>query len=140
MPTQNHVTLVEDAIHNPNEPRHFMRVTPTAGRQIATLSGQVVADSANTLIVKEVGRDIYDAVVYFPRNDVDMTSLRSTDKTTHCPLKGDTEYFTIIADDGTERLEAAWSYVKMVAGDDLRDLIAFDTTYVRVTECVVGQQ
>ena len=28
------ITLVENAIHNPNEPRHFMRVVP-AGRRIA---------------------------------------------------------------------------------------------------------
>ncbi len=28
MSTPEDITLVTEAIHNPNEPRHFMRVTP----------------------------------------------------------------------------------------------------------------
>lgn len=133
------VTLVEGAIHNPNEPRHFMRVVPAPGRQLARLAGQVVADSTEAVVVKEVGIDIYDAVIYFPRGDVAMHRLRSIDKTTHCPLKGDTEYFDIVAEDGGEHAEAAWSYIEMVAGDELRDLIAFDATKVRVTQATEGQ-
>ncbi len=139
MTTPKDVTLVEGAIHNPNEPRHFMRVVPAPGRQLATLDGQIVADSTKAVVVREVGLDIYDGVVYFPRADVAMNGLRSIDKTTHCPLKGDTEYFDIVADDGSERPEAAWSYIKMVAGDELRDLIAFDSTQVQVAQATEGR-
>ena len=122
-------TLVKDAIHNPNEPRHFMRIVPAVGRQIVTAAGQIVADSKNAVVVKEVGLDIYDPVLYFPRRDVDMDALTAIDKTTHCPLKGDTEYFNIVVD--REQLsEAAWSYVKMVAGNELLDLVAFDASKV----------
>ena len=53
-------TLVKDAIHNPNEPRHFMRIVPSHGRQIVTAAGNVIADSEHAVVVKEVGLDIYD--------------------------------------------------------------------------------
>ncbi|MEM7285069.1 MAG: DUF427 domain-containing protein [Actinomycetota bacterium] len=125
------ITLVENAHHNPHEPRHFMRIVAAGARQQATVAGATVADSDAALVVKEVGRDIYDAVVYFPRADVNMDALERIDKTTHCPLKGDTEYFDLIV--GDERVPAAaWSYVgEMVAGEEIRDLIAFDARAVR---------
>ncbi len=127
------VTLVQNAIHNPDEPRHFMRVVPVGRRTAASVDDHVVADSDAAVVVKEVGRDIYDPVVYFPRADVDMAALASIDKTTYCPLKGDTEYFDIVVAGGRHS-EAAWSYVTMRLGDELKDLIAFDTRQVRVTD------
>ena len=129
----NDITLVEDAHHNPAEPRHFMRITPARARQLAMAGDVAVADSEAALVVKEVGRDIYDAVVYFPRSDVAMDALERIDKTTHCPLKGDTEYFDVVIE-GERVPEAAWSYVETIdVATDLRGLVAFDTTKVLVT-------
>ena len=131
----NDVTLVEQAIHNPGEPRHFMRIVPAGGRRTATIDGAVLADSADAVLVKEVARDIYDPVVYFPRQDVDMAKLALIDKTTHCPLKGDTEYFDVTAD-GRTVAQAAWSYVRMIeveGVDELRGRVAFDTRLVEIT-------
>ena len=125
-------TLVKNAVHNPSEPRHFMRIVPANGRQVATIEGHEVASSDRALIVKEVGLDLYPWVVYFPRADVDMEALVRIDKSTHCPLKGDTEYFDIDVG-GSRHAEAAWSYVEMVAGEELKDLVAFDATQVTVT-------
>jgi len=73
------VTLVENAIHNPSEPRHFMRIGPADGRRIATIASHVIADSEAALVCKEVGRDIYGPVVYFPPADVDMALLVAID-------------------------------------------------------------
>ncbi len=119
-------------MHNPAEPRHFMRIVPSAKRQVATIGGTVIADSENALVCKEVGRDIYDPVIYFPRADINMDVLAKIDKTTHCPLKGDTEYFDV-ALESEPATEAAWSYPAMiVGGDELAGLIAFDTSRVEV--------
>lgn len=119
------ITLVENAIHNPTEPRHFMQVVPAGGRQTVSVGDHVIADSANAVVVKEVGRGVYDPVVYFPREDIEMDALVRLDKSTHCPLKGDTEYFDVVV--GDERIpEAAWSYVKMILGDELLELVSFD--------------
>lgn len=131
------VTLVRDAIHNPGEPRHFMRIVPAPGRQVVTVGGHVVADSVNAVVVKEVGLDIYDPVLYFPRTDVDMDALTVIDKRTHCPLKGNTEYFDIVTGD-QHIAEAAWSYVDTVAGDELLELVAFDSAKVSHTRGADG--
>ena len=125
------VTFVEGAIHNPADPRHFMTVTPVGVRQVAAIDGQVIADSTAALVCKEVGRGIYDPIVYFPRDDVGEGVLVPIDKTTHCPLKGDTEYFDIVVD-GERISEAAWSYVELVTDNPLRGLVAFDPTQVSV--------
>ena len=126
-------TLVENAVHNPAEPRHFMRIVPAGATRTATVAGHAIVESDAALVVKEVGRDIYDPVVYFPRTDVDMDALVRVDKSTHCPLKGDTEYFDVVVGDATLS-EAAWSYVDMVDGaEPLQHLIAFDSSQVDLT-------
>lgn len=124
--------MVRNAVHNPADPRHFMRIVPSPARQTATVGNTVIADSEQALVVKEVGHDIYDAVIYFPRTDINMDALAKIEKSTHCPLKGDTEYFDL-AVDGVPLTEAAWSYVEMiVGGDELANHIAFDTNKVNV--------
>lgn len=127
------VTLVRDAIHNPAEPRHFMRVVRTDRERQATVAGTTIARSADALIVKEVGFDLYDHVVYFPRESVSLEVLAAIDKSTHCPLKGNTEYFDLVVGD-THLAEAAWSYIDTIdAASELRELIAFDTAKVSVS-------
>lgn len=128
------VTLVRHAIHDPAEARHFMRIVEP-GHEVTAVVGEVeVARSRRTRKVKEVGLDIYDPVVYFPRDDVDMTRLVPSSKTTHCPLKGDTAYFHL--EIGSRRIEnAAWSYVRTIEDAvALKDRIAFDARLVQVTE------
>ena len=132
MTTNSDITLIEEAIHNPNEPRHFMEVVP-AGRTITASAGSTpVASSAGALIVKEIGRHVYDPVVYFPRADIAEGTLAKIDKTTHCPLKGDTEYYDVIA--GADRHgAAAWSYVDTLdVAEVLRGYVAFDATQVTI--------
>ncbi|MEM8902967.1 MAG: DUF427 domain-containing protein [Actinomycetota bacterium] len=132
------VTLVRGAIHNPAEPRHFMRIVPVDRTVTATVDGVEVARSDRAMKVKEVGRDVYDPVVYVPRDDVDLARLERTDRTTHCPLKGDTEYFDLLLDDG--RIEhGAWSYVTTFDfAAELAGLVAFDTADVDVVEHRIG--
>jgi uncharacterized protein (DUF427 family) len=131
-------TLVKNAIHNPAEPRHFMRITRPTHTISATAAGIEVASSARTLKVKEVGHDIYDPVIYFPRADVAMKYLARNDKTTHCPLKGDTEYFDIVT--GAGRIDnAAWSYDRTLAiAHELQGYIGFDTRRVQIIEYTVA--
>ncbi len=125
-------TLVENAVHNPAEPRHFMRIVPAGSTRTASVGEHIIVESDAAVVVKEVGRDIYDPVVYFPRADVNMDALERIDKTTHCPLKGDTEYFEVVVG-GETVSEAAWSYIDMVDGAEaLQGLIAFDTRKVTV--------
>lgn len=77
---------------------------PTTVRVL--FEGHEIADSDDVLVLKEAD---YPPVYYFPREDVQMMFLRRTDKSTHCPHKGDASYFTIYRDRQIIE-DAAWSY------------------------------
>jgi len=133
-PSVSDITLVRDAIHNPAEPRHFMRLAYPSHLVTASLDGVEIARSKRAIKLKEVGRDIYDPVIYFPRGDVDTSKLERIDKSTHCPLKGDTEYFDArIA--GRHSAEIAWSYDRTLAiADAIKGHIAFYPQRVQIIE------
>jgi len=130
-------TLIADAIRRPDEPAHFMVLKSLSHRASARVGGRTIADDPAPVRVQEAGRDLYDPVVYFERAAVDMTCLEPTDKTTHCPLKGSTEYFDVTVD-GTRYPNAAWSYVSVLDFDPrlarLVGRIAFDPRVAEVVE------
>jgi uncharacterized protein (DUF427 family) len=57
------VTLSRDTIHNPDDPRHYMRIKPVKGRVRILLGGRVLADSTDALRLLEAGHDVYDPVL-----------------------------------------------------------------------------
>ncbi|WPP48566.1 DUF427 domain-containing protein [Catalinimonas niigatensis] len=136
MSNTKEVTLIKNAIHDPDDARHFMRVKPIEKTVTATVNGKEIAKSHQVLKVQEAGFDLYDPVYYFPKADVQMDTLRSTDKTTHCPLKGDTEYFDIHFA-GTQLENAAWHYHQPLDRSKLlKEHIAFDQSQVQIIEYI----
>lgn len=128
------ITLVADAIHRPDEPRHFMEFMFPDARWLARIADIVVADSTRVLKLAEVGFHIYDPVIYFPLSDTAMAHLEATEKSTHCPLKGDTHYYDFVAGD-ERRPEIAWRYAKPLPfAEKLRDYIAFDRRQVTLSQ------
>ncbi|SDN73502.1 DUF427 domain-containing protein [Vreelandella arcis] len=61
-----------------------------------------VIKSTQTLELRETG---YPPRHYFPREDVRMNLLTLSEKTTHCPFKGNTVYFSL-----GDKKDIAWSY------------------------------
>ncbi len=128
------ITFVRNAIHSPQDARHYMDVGRPEHRVTATIGGREIARSTRALKVKEVGRGVYDPVIYFPRDDVDLASLEPTKKSTHCPSKGDTTYFDLRIEDRVFS-DVAWSYTKTIPESVvLQDLVAFDTSAVNIAE------
>ena len=68
--------------------------------------GAVLGESTNAL---ELLEGDYPAVIYFPRDDLAMAFMDTTEKSTHCPHKGDASYFSIVTKSQTLE-NAAWSY------------------------------
>lgn len=136
MGKQESVTLVKNAIHRSDEPRHFMRIKPVKRRVTATYANELLANSHQSLKLQEAGMDLYEPVYYFPQEDVAMAHLSQSDHTTHCPLKGDTVYYHL--DVNGKKLEnAAWTYAKPNEyGRELEGKIAFDTRHIQVIEHV----
>ena len=70
-----------------------MKIHALTGSWPIRAAGAVIAETQAAL---EFVESDYDAVIYFPRNDIAMTFLDYTDKMSHCPNKGYARCFSII--------------------------------------------
>mgnify|MGYP001814881755 CR=1 FL=1 len=68
--------------------------------------GAVLGESSEAL---ELLEGDYPAVIYFPRDDLAMAFMDTSEKTTHCPHKGDANYFSVVTKSTTLK-DVAWSY------------------------------
>jgi uncharacterized protein (DUF427 family) len=74
--------------------------------------GETVVDSVKAKLLHE---SRYLAKWYFPAADVRMDLLSPTDRSTHCPYKGDASYWTVRVGD-REVENVAWSYPQPLPG------------------------
>jgi uncharacterized protein (DUF427 family) len=88
-------------------PDHKVVLEKNPKRVRVRLGGQVVADSAATLIVRETN---HDPVVYFPPEDVRFELLQSTAHESFCPFKGEASYWTIQVGERVAE-NAVWGYL-----------------------------
>ena len=81
-------------------PDHPITITANPKRVRVFAGGTVIADTTDALTLKEAS---YPAVQYVPRKDANLALLARTDRVTHCPYKGDANYFSIVADGKSNR-------------------------------------
>lgn len=81
-------------------------VTPAVGTWVVRAGGAVLGESSRAL---ELVEGDLPPVIYFPREDLGMAFLDSTDHRTTCPHKGEASYFSIMSKSRTYE-NAAWSY------------------------------
>ena len=85
----------------PAAPRdHALYLEPSPRRVRGVINGVTVVDSTDVALLHETG---HLPVWYFPRADVRFDLLEATDRTTHCPFKGDASYWTIRAGEQRRR-------------------------------------
>lgn len=103
-------------------PDHPIAIAP-AGKRIRVRFGEkIVADTMHALTLQEAS---YPSVYYIPRGDADMSLLQATERSTHCPYKGDASYFSIAAG-GVTADNAVWSYQKpFPTMAEIKDHLAF---------------
>ena len=87
-------------------PDHPITIAANPKRVRVSVGGTVIADTTHALILKEAR---YPAVQYVPRADANMALLERTERVTHCPYKGDANYFSIKAN-GTTLENTIWTY------------------------------
>lgn len=126
--------MTRQTVHNPDNERHYMQldVLPQTARIV--LDGLLIAETREPLRLLEVGKGLYPPQYYIPESDI-VATLVKTDKSTHCPLKGDASYFSVVDGAGNVLAEnLGWSYpdpfdfAGMLAGR-----IAFDPKRVSIT-------
>ena len=67
----------------------------------AIWKGQLLVESDDTVVV--------ESNHYFPISSIHREFFTPSETTTHCPWKGDAEYYSIVVD-GEENRDAAWFY------------------------------
>ena len=99
-----------------------IKIRPADGTWTVRAGGAVLGESSNAL---ELTEGDYPAVIYFPRGDIAMEFLDASEKSTHCPHKGDASYFSIVTK-STVLQDAAWSYEAPKEGvAQIKDHLAF---------------
>ena len=87
-------------------PDHTISIKPSHERLRVLFNGKVVAETTRALELDEAG---YRTVRYIPRGDVDLAFFERTSRVTHCPYKGDANYFSLV--DGEHIADnAVWTY------------------------------
>jgi uncharacterized protein (DUF427 family) len=85
---------------------HPITIAANPKRVRVSIGGVVIADTNHALSLKEGS---YPVVQYVPRGDANMALLRRSDRVTHCPYKGDANYFSIV--EGGKIIEnSIWTY------------------------------
>jgi uncharacterized protein (DUF427 family) len=99
-----------------------VRIEPNHRRVRVLVDGVVVADTIRSMYLFETG---HLPVYYLPKEDIRFDLLEHTDRATHCPYKGDAEYWSIVV--GERRIEnAVWGYPSPIEGaPDLSGYVAF---------------
>ena len=105
-------------------------ITPIEGTVTVAVGSTVLGKSTRALALKEGASP---AVIYVPRDDIDMGRLVRTNHKTSCPFKGLASYYSIKGD-FAKFANAVWSYedpkpdVAAISGH-----LAFYTDRVTVT-------
>ncbi|MGU7781124.1 DUF427 domain-containing protein [Burkholderia sp. PU8-34] len=103
-------------------PDHPITTERLKSRVVVIVAGKTVADTRHALSLREAS---YPAVLYIPREDVDMALLERTDHATYCPYKGDCAYYSIPSG-GPRAVNAAWTYEHPYPSvDSIRAHLAF---------------
>jgi len=92
-----------------NDPRHYAVIDVFNSKVTVKVGDVTIAESTKAFNLKEVGKTVYDQVLYIPKEDVAINLLSLEEgRTTHCPIKGDATYWSY------NNIEApdyfAWSY------------------------------
>ena len=112
-------------------PDHPITITANPRRVRVSIGDTVIAESGHALTLKEA---TYPAVQYVPRADANMAMLERTSRVTHCPYKGDANYFSIVAD-GKTIDNAIWTYeTPYPATADIAGHLAFYPDRVKIEE------
>lgn len=87
-------------------PDHPIDIALNRKRVQVLFQGHLIAETRGALALKEA---TYPVVQYIPREDADMAVMSKTERSTHCPYKGDASYYTI-SRDGVIAENVVWSY------------------------------
>jgi len=88
--------------------RHYAVIDEYNRKLTLKYQDEIVADSERALILKEVGKSVYDPVFYFPKEDIKVELEKEPQRKSFCPIKGDATYWNLKENPTDDYF--AWSY------------------------------
>lgn len=117
----------EQVFAHPRDPYTRVDILPSSRHVRVEVDGVTIAESPKPTIVFETN---LPARYYLPRTHVRMELLTATDTASHCPYKGEAEYWSAQAG-GTVHDDIAWSYrTPLPESQKIAGLISFYTERV----------
>ena len=113
------------------EKRHYAVVDPYNRKLTLKYKGDILAETSNALILKEVGKGVYNPVLYLPKDAIKMELELESSRQSHCPIKGDATYWNIKGDYTNNYF--AWSYEEegvLPRAKKIKGHIAFNMEYI----------
>jgi len=111
------------------EKRHYSVIENYNRKLTIKYKNNVIAETTNALILKEVGKGIYDPVFYLPKEDILIKLELEPKRQSHCPIKGDATYWNVESD--FTKNYFAWSYEEpLPRSNKINGYIAFNLEYI----------
>lgn len=111
------------------EKRHYSVIDAYNRKVTLKYKNEIIAVTTNALILKEVGKSVYNPVFYLPKEDVQINLEAESGRQSHCPIKGDASYWNVEGD-FTENY-FAWSYEEALPrAKKIQGYIAFNMQYI----------
>jgi uncharacterized protein (DUF427 family) len=112
----------EQVFTHPRDPYTRVDILPSSRHVRVEVDGVTIAESTKPTLLFETG---LPARYYLPRTHVRMDLLEATDTVSHCPYKGQAEYWHVRAGDAVHA-DLAWSYpTPLPESQKIAGLIAF---------------
>jgi uncharacterized protein (DUF427 family) len=96
----------EEVFTHPRDPYTRIDILPSSRHVRIEVDGVTVAESSNPTLLFETGLPVR---YYLPKTHVRLDLLTHTDSESHCPYKGQAEYWSVRTGDAVHE-DIAWSY------------------------------
>jgi len=111
------------------EKRHYLVVDKYERKLTLKYKNEVIAETTEALILKEVGKTVYNPVFYLPKDGIKMKLELEPKRQSHCPIKGDATYWNVEGDFTDNYF--AWSYEDALPrARKIKGYIAFNMDYL----------
>lgn len=111
------------------ERRHYQVIDPYNRRITLKYKEKTLAVTTNALILKEVGKGVYDPVFYIPKEDIRLPLVPEPERSSNCPIKGEASYWHI--DHEKTDNYFAWSYdAPLPRSKKIKEHVAFNMEYI----------
>ena len=112
----------EQVFTHPRDPYTRVDILPSSRHVRVEVEGVTIAESTKPTLLFETG---LPARYYLPKTHVRMDLLTATDGVTHCPYKGQAEWWSVRAGDAVHA-DLAWSYrTPLPESQKIAGLVAF---------------